>query len=178
MLLAWKLVSYVESFARAVDTLFSGRKLPEHDFLLIGNPLAVGVTRASKPGHVLVSRGNLSGTAVPSVSHEATNEEFLLSMSHGQQAHEVIHNEGDTGDIVFSGSDDAGPCEDFMEHPHLNKLAPAVATASETNPSSLDPGINGKTTAAWVAQFFAQSRLHYIGSWQQRCRTPFPSASF
>ena len=175
LLLAWKQVFNVEFFVHVVDTLFSGRKLPEHDFLLIGNPLTVGVTRSSKPGQVLGSPGHLSGTSFPSVVDETTNGEFVLNISQGQQAHVV--NTEDTGDIVISESDDAGPCEDFLDRHHLNKLAPAVATASDAN-SFPDPGINGKTTDAWVAQFFAQSRLHYIGSWQQRCRTPFPSASF
>jgi hypothetical protein len=60
------------------------------------------------------------------------------------------------------------PCELVAEAPFANETAATAATAASDTALYPDPGISGRPTHAWVAQFFAQSRLHYIGSWQQR----------
>ncbi len=104
-----------------------------------------------------------SGTSFGSV--DGTKTEVLSKVSPvNQQRCLVSDDDGDAGEILFS-SDDNGPFEAVTDTIHVAPTAPA---ALDTIPSFPDPGINGKSTEAWVAQFFAQSRLHYIGSWQQR----------
>jgi hypothetical protein len=106
---------------------------------------------------------NLASTSFGSVDG-AKNEVLSEASPVIQQRRLESDEDGDAGEIPFS-SDDDGPFEAVADTVHL---APAAAAASDSVPSFPDPGINGKSTEAWVAQFFAQSRLHYIGSWQQR----------
>ncbi len=158
---------------RVVDSSFSGRKLPEHDYLLVPNSSRVSVADACRSGHVQLSCGDVAGTAFPSVARESTDEETSMNASDGQHAHVVVNEEtGRTStarSIMSSGSHHTA----LPGKPLLNNVTSVVTVASEAEPAIVDPGINGKTTEAWVAQFFAQSRLHYIGSWQQRCWPTF-----
>jgi hypothetical protein len=127
-------------------------------------------------GHVHSSGANAVGVFSPSVTREATtNAELSMNDSNGLQELFMIDDDDDevAGDVMDSiGSRNAGMFEIFTEKSHLNELAQTVAADSASGTDSLDPGINGKTTEAWVTQFFNQSRLHYIGSWQQRFHTP------
>ena len=179
--LAWNLVVHTaKSHAAFSLTTLPGRKLPEHDYLLTGTSYTLAATYAvSSLGQMQVSDAVAASTMHANVTHETTNE--VLSMHHtdSQHAHVDFGNEGDAGEHILSSASDQddGTFEDVTDvQPCSDHAAPAAAAAAETNSSIIDPGINGKSTEAWVAQFFAQSRLHYIGSWQQRCPIPLQPA--
>ena len=155
-----------------VDTTFSGRKLPEHDYLLIERSSALAVTHGvCNLGQVQVSDVVTAGTALTNFTHESANEDLSIQHPDSQQAHVEFDNEEDAGEDMLSSAldQDGSLFEDVTDVPYCNNAAPVAAAATEI---TSDPGINGKSTEAWVAQFFAQSRLHYIGSWQQRCYIP------
>lgn len=141
--------------------------------MLIASSSIVRVPHVFQSGHVHLSGGNAVGVFSPSITREPTTNEEPMNDSNGVQ--ELFMNDDDevAGEVMDSiGSQNAGMFEVFTEKSHLNELALTVAAASASGKDELDPGINGKTTEAWVAQFFAQSRLHYIGSWQKRFHTP------
>ncbi len=162
---------------RAVDSSFSGRRLPEHDYLLIANSSRASVAHACTSGYVQLSCGDVAGTALPSVARQATDEETPMNASDSLQPHVVVNEErgrtSTASSIISSGSHHTALPDVFAGKSPLNNATPLVTVVSEAEPALVDPGINGKTTEAWVAQFFAQSRLHYIGSWQQRCWPAF-----
>jgi hypothetical protein len=136
--------------------------------LLIASSSIVRVPHVFQSGHVHLSGGNAAGVFSPSVTREATTNEESMNDSNGVQDDDEV-----AGEVMDSiGSQNAGMFEVFTEKSNLNELALPVAAASASGKDELDPGINGKTTEAWVTQFFAQSRLHYIGSWQKRFHTP------
>ena len=142
--------------------------------MLIASSSIVRVPHVFQSGHVHLSGGNAVGVFSPSVTREATTNEEWMNDSNGVQELFMIDDDDEVaGEVMDSiGSENAGMFEIFTEKSHLNELALTVTAASASGKDELDPGINGKTTEAWVAQFFAQSRLHYIGSWQKRFHTP------
>ena len=111
-------------------------------------------------GHVHLSGGNAVGVFSPSVTREATTNEESMNDSNGVQELFMIDDDEVAGEVMDSiGSQNAGMFEVFTEKSHLNELALTVTAASASGKDELDPGINGKTTEAWVAQFFCAVSL-------------------
>jgi hypothetical protein len=108
------------------------------------------------------------GEAMSRVAHVNTGDDLSAPPLKCQQVHNFLENEEDGHNIMISsGSYSEGEFED-LDAPPIYETASAAVAPETVQSHPADPGINGKSTEAWVAQFFARSRLHYIGSWQQR----------
>ncbi len=150
----------------------SDRRLSEHDYLLIGAPSSGACAHQGNLGKVESSNPAVARAALASDDLEASTREFPVDVTCSQQEHAAVDSESG----FWQGSNHckthhSAPCELAAEMPVANQAAVAAATAVDALLFP-DPGINGKSTHAWVSQFFAQSRLHYIGSWQQRSIFP------